>query len=426
MTKTITVDHLARVEGHGGITVELDGDAVSSVHFEIFEGMRLLETLIRGRRFEDVSPIVSRICAICSVSHSLVSLKATENAFGVTVSPQTELLRELLHRGENIESHALHLFLLAAPDYLNYPSAIALAADKPEAVKLGLRLKKLGNSIQEAIGGRAIHPVNAVPGGFASLPTVDQLIALQRDLLQGAADCETAVEVLSSLPPVELCHADTVFAALRDGAIVVWSNAAEETIAPADYRSLTNEKSVPHSNAKHSTYRGRPFMVGALARLTINRDKLTPGGLWAMNKLGLELPSANPLDNNKAQAVELITDVQQALQTVQRMLLDQGWKEPPRVPVSPRAGVGTAATEAPRGLLVHSYTYDDNGAITSADVITPTAMNAASVESHFRAVVEQASDKEVPALTRKLEMLARAYDPCISCSVHLVQNGHAS
>ena len=163
----IVIEHLARVEGHGGITVELEGDAVTNVRFDVFEGSRLLEPLVRGKRYDEVPPILSRICAICSAAHTLTSLKATEAAFGIRVSPQTELLRELLFRGESIESHALHLFLLAIPDYLNYPGAVALAADKPAAVLLGLRLKKLGNRIQETIGGRAVHPVNALVGARA-------------------------------------------------------------------------------------------------------------------------------------------------------------------------------------------------------------------------------------------------------------------
>lgn len=429
MNKTITVEHLARVEGHGGITVELEGDAISQVRFDIFEGARLLETLVRGRSFQDISQILSRICAICSVAHSLTSLKATENALGVQVSPQTELLRDLLFRGESIESHALHLFLLAAPDYLNYPSAIALASDHPEAVKLGLRLKKLGNTIQETIGGRAVHPVNAVVGGFGKLPGLDQLIALRKDLLQGIQDCDATLDLVASLPPADFCHTPTVFAALRpaDGYgyylgddIAVLSNGTRHAVAASAYRTLTNEKAVPHSHAKHSSFNGQPFMVGALARLTINAEMLDGRAAEAMHKLGLALPSDNPMDNNKAQAVELIFDVQRALQTVERLLSDGLTDERP-VPVQPAAGAGTAVTEAPRGLLIHSYVYDEQGRITAADVITPTALNAASVENHFRHAVEQSPDKDVPGLARKLEMIVRAYDPCLSCSVHLVR-----
>jgi len=434
MTTKIQVEHLARVEGHGGITVELDGSAVTAVRFDIFEGARLLEGLVRGRSYEDISQILSRICAICSVAHSLTSLKATEAALEVKVSPQTDLLRDLLYRGESIQSHALHLFCLALPDYLNYPSVTALAGDHLDAVTLGLRMKKLGNSIQETLGGRAVHPVNAVLGGFGKLPSTDQLIALREGLLQGMVDTETAIELLASLPAADFCHSETVFAALRSPGqhgyylgdeIIVRSNGLRRSVPAAEYRSLTNERAVPGSHAKHSALNGRPLMVGALARLSINREGLSAGAAAALERLGLTLPSDNPMDNNKAQAVELVHDVERALATVER-LLEEGLNEERCVPVPPRAGTGTAATEAPRGLLIHSYTYDDAGRIVAADVITPTALNAASIEDHLRRTVEQSPDQDVAALTKKLEMIARAYDPCISCSVHLLQRHHAA
>jgi sulfhydrogenase subunit alpha len=434
MTTQIKVEHLARVEGHGGITVELDRGAITAIRFDIFEGARLLEGLVRGRSFEDISQILSRICAICSVAHSLTSLQATENAFGIKVSPQTQLLRDLLYRGESIQSHALHLFCLALPDYLNYPSVTALAADHLDAVKLGLRMKKCGNSIQETIGGRAVHPVNAVLGGFGRLPSVDQLIALRNNLLQGMADCETAIDLLASLPAADFCHSDNVFAALRSpenhgyylgDEIIVLSNGRRETIPADSYRSLTNEKAVPGSHAKHSALNGKAFMVGALARLSTNTGGLTARAAAAVRKLGLRLPGDNPMDNNKAQAVELVHDVEYALAIIEG-LLREGLREERPVAVLPTAGTGTGVTEAPRGLLIHSYTYDDEGRITTADVITPTALNAASIENHFRCTVEQSADKDVPSLTKKLEMIARAYDPCISCSVHLIQKRHAA
>ena len=425
----IVIEHLARVEGHGGITVELEGDTVGSVRFDVFEAARLLEPLVRGKYYQEVAPILSRICAICSVAHSLTSLKATENAFQVRVSPQTESLRELLYLGESIESHALHLFLLAIPDYLNYPSAIALAADNPGAVALGLRLKKLGNLIQETIGGRAIHPVNAVPGGFGKAPTVDQLIELRSAVARGMADAEAAIDVMASLPEADFCHSHTIYAALRSPSldsyyagdeVMVVSNGDRAMVRAADYRTLTNERAVAHSTAKHSTFRGEPFMVGSLARLTVNPQRLAGRLAAAMKRLKLQLPADNPMDNNNAQALELIADVERAL-TIVEELLGTGVKDERPVPIHPRAATGTAITEAPRGLLIHSYTYDAEGRITSADVITPTALNAASMEMHFRRAVEQCADRDEAVIGKRLQMIARAYDPCISCSVHLVR-----
>jgi sulfhydrogenase subunit alpha len=426
---TIVIEHLARVEGHGGITVELEGDTVTNVRFDIFEGSRLLEPLVRGKRCEEVAPILSRICSICSGAHTLTSLKATEAAFGIRVSPQTELLRELMFRGESIESHALHLFLLAVPDYLNYPSATAMAVDKPGAVLLGLRLKKLGNQIQEVIGGRAVHPVNAVLGGFGRVPSVDQVIGLRSGLLQAVIDADTVIDLIASLSATDFCHSDTLYAALRSPSldsyysgdeVMVMSNGNRAIVHANDYRSLTNERSVPHSHAKHSTFRGNPFMVGSLARLTVNPRRLTGKLAVAMKRLKLQLPSDNPMDNNKAQALELINDLERSLEIIEHLLRD-GIKDEPAMPVHPRAGTGSAITEAPRGLLIHSYTYDDEGRIVSADVLTPTSLNAASIELHLRRAVEQCADRDEAVISKRLQMIARAYDPCISCSVHLVR-----
>ncbi len=432
MKRTIEVNHLARVEGHGGITVEVDGGEVSRVEFDIFEGARLIEALVRGRSYQDVSQIVSRICAICSVAHALTSIKATEAAFGVVPSPQTEHLRDLMYRGESIESHSLHLFLLALPDYLGYPSAIAMAGAHRDAVAIGLRLKKLGNAIQETLGGRAIHPVNAVIGGFGTPPSTRQLVGL-RDMLEvGMRDCAEALGLLASLPPTPYCESDTMFAALRapeaygyyqGDKIDLRTTGGRTTFTASDYVRLTGEKTVRHSHAKHSRYEGRPFMVGSLARLAVNGELLAARATDAKHALGLVEPFRNPMDNNKAQAVELVNDVETALMAIDALLAGGLNPEQP-LPVRPRAGTGTAATEAPRGLLIHSYTYDEKGKVVHADVVTPTAINAASMEDHFRAAVEQSSAAD--DLTLRLGMIARAYDPCISCSVHLVRKNHVA
>jgi sulfhydrogenase subunit alpha len=315
------------------------------------------------------------------------------------------------------------------PDYWDYPSAIAMAADKPAAVLLGLGLKKLGNTIQEVIGGRAIHPVNAVVGGFGRVPAVDQLIALRGSLIQAESDVEAVIDLIVSLPAAEFCHSDTVYAALcspnLDGyyhgdEVMVVSNGDRAMVPAADYRSLTNEQSVPHSHAKHSTFRGNPFMVGSLARLTVNPGRLTGKLAMAMKRLKLQLPADNPMDNNKAQALELVNDLERTREIIEQLLRD-GVRDERPVPVNPRAGTGTGITEAPRGLLIHNYTYDEEGRIAAADVITPTALNAASIERHFRCAVEQCGDRDEAVIAKRLQMIARAYDPCISCSVHLIR-----
>ncbi len=427
--RTIKVDHLARVEGHGGITVELDGDHIEGVRFDVFEGIRLIEGLVGGRSWDDVSQIVSRICAICSVAHALTSIRATERAFGIQPTHQTDLLRDLMWRGENIESHALHIFLLAAPDYLGYPSATAMAADHPGAVALGLRLKKLGNRIQELIGGRAIHPVNAIPGGFGRVPGEAPLIELRCQLEEARTDVEQMLELMRALPRIEPLDSDTVYAALRpdrgyrydQGSEVVFLRDGERrSVAVDDLRKVAPEHTVSHSHAKHTTLDGRPFMVGALARLAVNRDRLPDRAGELLDDLAIQLPSRDPLDNNKAQAIELVMDIDRSVELVDE-LLSRGPEPQLPLRIRPRAGTGTVVSEAPRGILLHSYTFDSAGIITAADVITPTAFNAASVEAHFQAAVHRDGVANEDALRHTLEMIARAYDPCISCSVHLVQ-----
>ncbi len=427
--RTIKVDHLARVEGHGGITVELDEDRIEAVRFDVFEGIRLIEGLVGGRSWEDVSQIVSRICAICSVAHALTSIRATERAFGIQPTHQTDLLRDLMWRGENIESHALHIFLLAAPDYLGYPSAPAMAADHPDAVALGLRLKQLGNRIQELIGGRAIHPVNAIPGGFGRVPGEAALIELRCQLEQAKPDIERTLELLRSLPRTEPLDADTVYAALRpdreyrydQGTEVVFLRDGKRRSVPVDsLRKVAPEHTVAHSHAKHTTLDGRPFMVGALARLAVNRDLLPDRAAELLDDLAIQLPSRDPLDNNKAQGIELALDIDRSIELVDE-LLSRGPEPQLPLRIRPRAGTGTVVSEAPRGTLLHSYTYNSAGSITAADVITPTAFNAASLEEHFRAAVRRDGVEHEAALKHTLEMIARAYDPCISCSVHLVR-----
>jgi sulfhydrogenase subunit alpha len=426
MTTRIEVNHLARVEGHGGVTVELDGDEVRTARFEIFEGARLIEGLVRGRRYDEVAPLVSRICAICSSAHTLASLAATERAFDVTPSPETLLLRDLLLRGESIESHALHVFLLAAPDYLNVPSAIALAAERRDVVALGLRLKRLGNAIQEIVGGRAIHPVNAVPGGFGSRPAMDALVRLHGALEQGVADAQATLDFVAALPPQDAGRSDTAYAATwlpagygyeAGDQIAIELRGHRELVPAAAYRTVLVERTVAHSHARHSRWNGTPITVGALARIAVNGGRLPPSGVAAAARLGLAPPFEDPLGNNAAQVVELIVDVERALELVDRLLDMPAAPEPP-VPVVPREGQGTAALEAPRGLLIHSYRYDADGRLQQADIVTPTAINAASIEHRLRKAVEQSPERDEASLTHRLEMVVRAYDPCLSCSVH--------
>lgn len=425
MSTRIEIEHLARVEGHGGITVTLEGNEVARVEFDVFEGIRLFEGLVVGHRAEEVQGIVSRICAICSHAHSIVALEALENAFGVRVSEQTRSLRDLGMQGGNIESHALHVFALALPDFTGHDGLVDLARTAPDAVRLGLRLKKLGNTIQEVVGGRAVHPVNYVLGGFGRLPDDEALDALRRSIARGLEDCRRMIDFLEGVPWPRFVEEPIRSAALVPdgdaflfGDRIRFSDGAEFPVA--DYREVTREYAVQHSHAKHSPLGGTPYMVGALPRLTLGGDRV--GGLAreAWERLGLTTPSSNVIDNNLAQAVELVRSVERA-DVLVRDFLRRGLDPAPPVSCQVKAGRGVAAVEAPRGMLFHAYEVGADGRITGADVITPTCQNLLDAERQLRATVRDRGTAGEAELRHRLEMVGRAYDPCISCAVHVVQ-----
>ena len=427
MTTTISVQHLARIEGHGGINVVLDGRQIERIEFDVFEGIRLFEGLLRGHTAAEAPGIVSRVCAICSHGHAITAIHAIEKAMGVRVSQQTMRLRELVYHGAAIESHALHVFCLALPDLLGHPSVISLAGVNREAVTTALRLKKLGNTILEVVGGRAVHPVNYVIGGFGRLPSLDDLLRLRADLEAGLDDCDRAVELLAGVPIPSFVDEPIRCAAIVPegdsyffGETMRLSDGGD--IPVGEYRRLTNEQVVPHSHAKHSRHDGRSFMVGALARLTVAGDRIGGRAREVWKTVGPTLPCRNIVMNDVAQAVELIYSVEQALALVNAFLADGLADEPP-TPYDARPGRAAAASEVPRGTLFHYYEIDQAGLVTAADVITPTAQNFANVEDQFRATVRDGVEASEDELRRRLEIVARAYDPCVSCSVHVIRAG---
>jgi len=411
------------VEGCGGITVEIKDDKTIKVNMDIFEGARFMEALVLGRRYDEVPDILCRICAICSAVHKLTSIQAIEQALDVQVSAQTRLLRDLLIQGGNIESHALHLFCLVLPDFFKVDSVVALTNEYPAEVSMGLGLKKLGNTIQEIIGGRAIHPVNALVGGFGKYPALEVIKALKAQLEEGLEEAIKAVTFLKTISLTEYSESPTTYMALKPvneefsffGNEVIISSG--ESFPVEGYKELTNEYVVGHSNAKHSRYKEKPCMVGALARIILNGNRLKGKAKQALKDSGIPLSTNNILYNNLAQAVELVYSLERAVEICQ-ILISEGIKEEKLPDIKVKSGSGTGAIEAPRGTLYHSYTLDDKGYIQEADVITPTAQNLSNLEKDLYATANSLVDVSGEELRFNLEMVARAYDPCISCSVH--------
>jgi len=430
MSRTVTIPHLGRVEGHGGIRVTLTDARVTEVNMDIHEGSRYYEKLLVGKDFHDVQGIITRVCAICSADHTVAALAGLENALGLRPSERTSALRGLLLRGAAIESHALHVFALALPDFLGFDSVMAMAERFPDEVAFALRLKQLGNHIQAAIGGRAVHPINTLVGGFGRFPSHRTIESLRRDLAAVVDPLLGAVEMVSSIDVPDWAAQQTLFVALRPrgsdfgfrGDVICTSDGAEYPIEA--YRDAVREFTVEHSTARHTALEsGETYMVGSLARLRLWGDRL--GGI-AEQSLSVLFPNGvteNVLLNTRAQLVETVYCVESAIQFCDSYLaleeIESDLQE-----VEARAGKGIGAIEAPRGTLFHEYELDDDGRVVTANVVTPTAQNLANVERDLRNSGDRllqtaaASDTE---LKRSFEMIARAYDPCISCSVHVVR-----
>ena len=426
MTTTIAIDHLYRVEGHGGIKIVVGDQGIESCQMNIFEGTRFYEALLCGRGYQEAPGIVCRVCAICTSGHTLCSLGAIEDALGITVPPIVRKLRNLLNLGQWIESHALHLFCLAIPDYLGHASVLGMLETHPAEVKKALAIKRVGNVIQEVVGGRAVHPVNMIVGGMGKCPEAQQLgqLALELDeLLRQAVSLEG---LIAALPDPEMGLPTPIFVALRgDGAEYPLTGdkiaaSGFDDIAISDFRSRINEMVVRHSTAKQSLYAKQPFMVGSVARLHHHADLLDGAAKEIWRRLAPK--KLTSLSNNSAQYIELVW----ALETA-RNLADDLAKvcAPPPEADFPRLRntKGHAALEVPRGTLHHAYEIDDQGLIKDVDIVTPTAQNLAAIEQDFAAAADfwlKSAEREDKVIRENLEMIARAYDPCISCSTHLL------
>lgn len=423
-TKTLKVDvhHLTRVEGHGNIVVDVQNGELKQCDLQIVETPRFFEAMLRGRPYRESSHITSRICGICAVGHATTSLQATEKALDIKVSEQTTLLRKLNFYGEILDSHVLHIYMLVAPDFLGVGSVIPLAKTASQVVLRALGMKKLAGDLCEAICGRHTHPIAMTVGGFTHFPTIDQLHQLRERFEAVRPDVDATVELFQTLQMPDF-ERETEYLALHndneysfiDGAIASTDGG---TWPIEQYRDVTNEYLVPHSSAKHTVNQRQSYMVGALARFNVNYDQLHPKAKAAASALGLKPINHNPYLNTVAQLVEVVHAVEDAISLIDR-LLEQGIENEPPVPPARLSGTGVGACEVPRGTLFHQYTIAD-GLVVEANCIIPTGQNLANIEADMRELVPQILDRPQKDITLALEMLVRAYDPCISCSTHLL------
>ena len=420
--KNIEVPALARVEGEGGLYIGLQDGKAIEIRLDIYEPPRFFEGFLRNRFLQEVPDITARICGICPVAYQMSSVYALENALGVKITPQMRLLRRLMYCGEYIESHALHIYLLQAPDMLGKESALELAAIAPDVVKNALHLKKVGNEILKAIGGRSVHPVSVRVGGFHRWPDAKKLNALLPELEWGLTAAKDCAAWAATLPYPDL-EIDYEFVALHHpdeyGVIegeILSSKGRNLTIT--EYENGYIEEHVQHSNALHShTVDGSTYLVGPLARINLNHGQLSPMAKQALIDAGVELPLRNPYKSLLARAIELVHFYEEAIQLVKAYKPEGN----SFIELKLKAGEGAGATEAPRGLLYHRYKIDDQGMIQFAKITPPTAQNLPRIEADLFELTPKLITMPEAEATLTAEHLVRAYDPCISCATHFLK-----
>ncbi len=416
----LSVDTLARVEGEGGMHVHVHDGEVLDVFLRIFEPPRFFEGFLRGRGHTEPPDITARICGICPVAYQMSACLAIEDASGVVVPDEIRLLRRLLYCGEWIESHALHIFFLHAPDLLGYDGAIEMARDHRGLVESALRMKRAGNELMTVVGGRSVHPVNVRVGGFHRLPRRDELLAMRPALVAAREEALAAMPLVSSFefpefeqPYLYLALDSENGYPLESGNLVT---SAGLRAPVSEFSDHVVESHVAHSNALHAAFDGQPYVVGPLARYSLNSSALSPLAREAAESVGLGPTCRNPFRSIIVRTVELIHALDEAIAII------DGWHGAPvaAVEVPAAAGVGHGATEAPRGVLYHRYAFDESGTILEAEIVPPTAQNQPAIEADLRSFVQDHLDLPHDELTRQCEVAIRTYDPCISCATHFL------
>ena len=424
MSRRIKLDYLTRIEGHAHLVIDRQAGKISQCRLEVVETPRFFEALLQGRHYRDVATIVARVCGVCSISHSLASLMATENALGIEVPAAAQRLRRLLSYGEIIQSHLLQLYFMAVPDYLGAASLFQLLDKRQDLVRRALRLKRVGNRICEVVGGRAIHPVTTCLGGFSAKPEATQLKQLRQELVASLPDLEATVELFAGFDYPQFSRSREALSLQAEsdyplhGSSLTASSGVNYPVA--DYRLQIEEYLLPHSTAKLARTQRGSYMVGPQARICNGAEQLSPMAKKVAAALQLDQSSRNPYENLKARLVEVIHYIEAALHAIDELLL-HGMHQVANHSSPAGSGSGTAAVEAPRGVLFHRYVYAQDGLLQRADCVIPTAQNLAAIEADIQLLLPQLLDQPEEQLRQQLEMLIRAYDPCLSCSTHLVK-----
>jgi len=417
--KTINVDYVARVEGEAAIRVAVAGRETDTVELRIWEPPRFFEGFLVGRGYAEVPDIVARICGICPVSHMTTAIRAIEKAMGIETTPQAVLLRRLLAMSQIVSSHLVHLYALVLPDYEGYPGLPAMLEKYPEVVKRLHRMRIALNDLTKLVGGgRGLHPIGTVVGGFTRIPLKQEFREARDALVKIGPDAVETLKMVADFDALSFAR-EREFVSIRNEEMYaieigdITSNKGLK-ISEDDYYEHFSEFQMPYANTKQTRRDGtEPIMVGALARVNLKYDQLLPEARKAAEEAGFEVPDYNPFHNNLAQAIEIVHGIEDCIQMIEAL---DPKEEKPNVHV--RQGQAGAITEAPRGLDYHWYAINRRGVVEKANIVTPTAHNFMMIEKDMKGMVDEIADRPMDEIRRWCELLVRAYDPCFSCSVH--------
>lgn len=418
---SINVPILTRVEGEGALELNIRNATIESLKLKIYEPPRLFEKFLEGRDYSEVLDFVARICGICPVAYQMSAVHALESIFNIHPGPWVRQMRRVFYCGEWIESHSMHIHFLAVPDFFGFSSAMDMAKQYPNEIRRGLRLQALGNEIIKFFGGRSVHPVGACVGGFFHSPAKQQVDTLLIKLENGVKDAEELVRWCASLPLPDNTH-DFVCVSIRhndeypmnEGRIV--SDAGLD-ISIDKFDQYFCEYQVPYSNALHCKLNDRTYLVGPLARVINNYDRLPDSIQTLIDEVNVKFPSKNMYHSIVARSIEIYYAILEAI----RLLQNYQYPKVSKVKVKPQPGVGFGCTEAPRGTLWQRYEIEKSGLIKTARIVPPTSQNQARIEEDLKISLEKYGlDKNEKELRLYSETLVRNYDPCISCSTHFL------
>lgn len=409
--------YIAKIEGHGIIKIDF---RERTAQLQVLEGERLFEGIVLGRNYLDAPFITSRICGVCPTAHNIASIKAIEDVFGIIPDEKTINLRKLMLSGQMIQSHVLHLFFLALPDYVGLDSALFLTKKDPAKFRLALNLKNLGDDIISTVGSRAIHPLTITVGGFSKLPSINDLKKLRNNLESCIEDANKTVQLFGNFNYPELRRKTEYLSLYSPGEYPLYTgligSSNNTKFSPEEYKEQIVEIVRSNSTAKYGKRSNHGFMVGALSRINMNKDELNPLAKKALNASEIEFPSYNPFHNNFAQSIEVLHFIEEGIKLIDTILDGELEKEEIQIQYTIMGGQGIGVIEAPRGTLYHDYDIDRNGKIKNCNIVTPTVQNLTNIEEDIKELMKTTENHK--EIRRRIEMLIRAYDPCITCSVH--------